>query len=520
MDPQLVVRAVSPSLSLIRDRLYEPVKSITDTKARRSRYARPLAPRHGPAVAPLQPLGPTLALDHAPQPEEDVTMHLLDVEGRGKPGAYVAPKITPWIKITTWFTPYRQLFLLAFGINLIGAAFGLSRRWMWSLEHVMPIMMGNILLAIAIRSEWVLRFIYWIAVKSFRPRFFPLWVRLKVVGTLYHIGGVHSGCGLSAFLWQTVASYNYFREAHRHNIGFLVTLGICQACLFITCMSAFPIVRGRFHDLFEMTHRFVGWMGIISTLLSVALGSFWDIDGQRWDTHASRILRKPELWFLVAIFVIIALSWVTVTKVPVMVYAASEKATVIRVPGGLTSGLHTRISFGGLREWHIFGSISEGKDSEYHYIVAAVQGEFTRSLNVEQPTELYTKRWKPCGLPYFSRLFTRGLAICTGSGIGAVASTCMQHDSWFLIWIGPDLGGTYGKEILQLIRDRIPATRRVIWDTRGPLGRPDVVKLIHSVHNHWKAEATLFIGSPAMNANVLRSCSTLKIPVFGSIWDA
>jgi hypothetical protein len=36
---------------------------------------------------------------------------------------------------------------------------------------------------------------------------------------------------------------------------------------------------------------------------------------------------------------------------------SSDKASVIRVPGGLTSGLHTRISLGGLREWHIFGSI-------------------------------------------------------------------------------------------------------------------------------------------------------------------
>ncbi|KAI9607809.1 hypothetical protein H4Q26_005254 [Puccinia striiformis f. sp. tritici PST-130] len=268
---------------------------------------------------------------------------------------------------------------------------------------------------------------------------------------------------------------------------------------------------------YSKTHRFVGWMGIISTLLSVALGSFWDIDEQRWDSHPSRILRKPELWFLVAIFIIIAFSWVTVAKVPVEVYAASEKATVIRVPGGLTSGLHTRISFGGLREWHIFGSISEGKDAEYHYIVAAVQGEFTRSLNVEQPTELYTKRWKVAMWPtLLLQTFHPGLAICTGSGIGAVASTCMQHDSWFLIWIGPDLEKTYGKEIVQLIHDRIPASRRVIWDTRGPLGRPDVVKLIHSIHNHWQAEATLFIGSPAMNANVLRSCSTLKIPVFVS----
>jgi hypothetical protein len=74
----------------------------------------------------------------------------------------------------------------------------------------------------------------------------------------------------------------------------------------------------------------------------------------------------------------ILFSWITVAKVPITVYAvrrlqpssilgkaenmtsleqSSEKASVIRVPGGLTSGLHTRISLGGLREWHIFGSI-------------------------------------------------------------------------------------------------------------------------------------------------------------------
>jgi hypothetical protein len=189
---------------------------------------------------------------------------------------------------------------------------------------------------------------------------------------------------------------------------------------------------------------------------------------------------------------------------------------------------------------------------------------------------LYTKRWKvswislvmkhglppitmhrrstwwllsqlqPCGLPYFSRLFKRGVAMCTGSGIGAVASTCMQHDSWFLIWIGPNLENTYGQEIMQLICNRIPESRRLIWDTRGPLGRPNVVPLLQETYRYWKAEGmhinlqcefnlsrllctnifldsclilfpvALFIGSPGMNSQVLQSCQALKTPVFVS----
>ncbi|EFP82900.2 hypothetical protein PGT21_019700 [Puccinia graminis f. sp. tritici] len=433
---------------------------------------------------------------------------------------YIAPTINRWTMLITWFTPYRQLFVLTFTVNLIGAILELSGHWAWSKDHVTPLVVGNVLIAIAIRSEWVLRFLYWVTVKTFRPNVFPLWLRVKVVGILYHIGGVHSGCGLSALLWLVVAASAEFQQAHLHHVTSLVALGICLACVSLTCLSAFPFIRGRFHNVFEMIHRFVGWIGIVFTVLYVILESLWDVGEQRWDPRASRLMTKPELWFLVTIFIIIVFSWITIAKVPVTVYTSSDKASVIRVPGGLTSGLHTRISVGGLREWHIFGSISEGKNAEYHYIVAAVQGEFTKMLNVDKPVTLYTKRWKPCGLPYFSRLFKRGLAMCTGSGIGAVASTCIQHDNWFLIWIGPNLEKTYGKEIMQLICDRIPESRRLIWDTRGPLGRPDVVRLLQNTYLYWEAEVTLFVGSPEMNSNVLQSCRALKTPVFGSIWDA
>ncbi|EGG01675.1 uncharacterized protein MELLADRAFT_110787 [Melampsora larici-populina 98AG31] len=363
-----------------------------------------------------------------------------------------------------WFTPYRQLLIFIVTVNasivlsiLCGPLGGTSRDF--SLEVTL-----NIFVAIAIRNEWVIRFIYWVSIKLFSSSRVPIIVRKHIVGLLYHIGGLHSGCGISSLFW------------------------------------------------------FVGWLGIICTLLFVILGHL--LSKTNPIQNMMDVILDVQFWLMIMILFCILSSWVTTRRVDVECFASSKKATVIKVPGGLTSGLHTRISRGGLKEWHIFGSISEGKHSNCHYIVAAVQGDFTGNLNSDQPTRLYTKLYKPAGLPYFSRMFKRGVAICTGSGIGAVASTCIQHSDWFLIWIGPDLQNTYGSELMNLIEDKIPKDRRLIWDTRGPLGRPDVFLLLSNTYKDWNAEVVLFIGSPALNKSILRSSREHKIPLFGSIWDA
>lgn len=432
----------------------------------------------------------------------------------------VTPQITGVVKVSTWLSPYRMLFAVVFMLNAIGLLLEAINHWFWASGHLSTLVIVNILIAINVRSEWVLRLLYWISVKVFRPQTFSIQIRTRVVGFFYHIGGIHSGCGVSALLWTALTVAYHFKKVSLYPDAILVTLVICLTCLGLCCASAFPFFRGPHHNAFEIIHRFVGWIGIIGVTSYTMLEAFWDESGQRWDSTPSRLLTKFNLWALVEIYVIIGLAWVTTAKVRVTLDTPSDKATVIKVPGGLTSGLHTRISAGGLREWHIFGSISAGKKADCHYIVAAVQGEFTKMLNIDRPKMLYTKLWKPCGLPYFSRLFNKGLAVCTGSGIGAIGSTCMQHDSWFLIWIGPNLEKTYGKEIMSLICERIPERRRIIWDTRGPLGRPDIFKLLQQTHRRWQAEVSMFIGSPALNQEVLRGCRAIGLPAFGSIWDA
>ncbi|EGG01674.1 uncharacterized protein MELLADRAFT_110786 [Melampsora larici-populina 98AG31] len=455
----------------------------------------------------------------------EVVVKLEEVTSNIKSDKAVVEKKSPldsfkshWLDFLTWFTPYRQIFLVVVTVNasivisIISGALGGPKRDL-SLAVIL-----NIFVAIAIRNEWVIRLIYWIFIKSFRSPKVPIKIRKHIVGILYHIGGLHSGCGLSALFWLGLSAYRHLKNPNHFHPVVITLLSISIGCILITCITATPIFRGKRHDLFEMIHRFIGWLGIISTLVFVILGHL--LSRTNPIKNMMDVILDVQFWLMITILFFIISSWITTRHVDVECFASSKKATVVKVPGGLTSGLHTRISRGGLKEWHIFGSISEGKHSNCHYIVAAVQGEFTGGLNLDQPTRLYTKLWKPAGLPYFSRMFNRGVAICTGSGIGAVASTCIQHSDWFLIWIGPDLQNTYGSEIMNLIEDKIPTDRRLIWDTRGPLGRPDVFSLLSKTYKDWNAEVVLFIGSPALNKSVLRSSREHKIPLFGSIWDA
>ncbi|EGG11302.1 uncharacterized protein MELLADRAFT_59415 [Melampsora larici-populina 98AG31] len=428
-------------------------------------------------------------------------------------------KITTKTKFLTWFNPYRKLLCLSIFVNFILLLMAMSNTQSYMRKHLSVMVLGNLLIGFGVRSEWILRFLYWSSIMCFRWNWVPKKIKIWVVGVLYHIGGLHSGCGVSAFLWLCLSWGDHFlhRELY-HGITtgsmFLSILGV-----LVSCIGASPHVREAHHNFFEATHRFVGWFGILATTVFVISSAWWNPKSQKWQPFAENLFYMEEFWFVMLMIVLIVASWITVMKVPVTFVHTSSKASVLRMPGGLTSGLHTRISRGGLREWHIFGSISEGRNATCHYLVIAVQGDFTRSLNENTPEHLYTKTFKPCGLPYFSRLFQRGVAICTGSGIGAIGSTCIQHESWFLVWIGPDLEKTYGETFMNFIKTRISPNRRIIWDTRIS-GRPNVPLELERVFRSWKADVALFIGSPALNKSVLQTCRVRKIPVYGSIWDA
>ncbi|KAH9816768.1 hypothetical protein DFH28DRAFT_890589 [Melampsora americana] len=328
---------------------------------------------------------------------------------RAAPPKPAAPKPPPVhlsdsVKFWTWFSPYRQILIFTIAIQLVAIMVTLSGAWIYPRTHISAMVGGNMLVAVAIRSEWVMRFLYWSSIKLIRG-WAPMKLRVLVVAFLYHIGtliiptqcslcGLHSGCGVGAMMWLGLSwSYHLLNRELYHSLV-LGTLFLSLAIVVTTCIVATPLVRAMYHNAFEMTHRFLGWAGILSSLAFVITSSWWDINTHSWKTSTSYLVHLEEFWYVIALFPLVIGQWITVRHVPVTVTAPSSKASVIRVPGGLTSGVHTRVSRGGLREWHIFGSVSEGRNSDCHYIVMAVQGGFTRAMNKDQPAKLYTKTWK------------------------------------------------------------------------------------------------------------------------------
>lgn len=135
----------------------------------------------------------------------------------------------------------------------------------------------------------------------------------------------------------------------------------------------------------------------------------------------------------------------------------SPKVAVLRFDRGMQQGLLGRISRTSVLEYHAFGLVSEGLQSPYHYMVCGVQGDFTRNLVTGPPKTLWTRQLKfgrpgrlrrfrstdsrltevgPAGVGHASAMFQRGIRICTGTGIGAALSTCIQSKAWY------DLSGT------------------------------------------------------------------------------
>src|ERR1700748_1747994 len=140
----------------------------------------------------------------------------------------------------------------------------------------------------------------------------------------------------------------------------------------------------------------------------------------------------------------VALPWFFVRRVSIVVELPSPKVAVLRFNRGMQQGLLARISRSVIWEYHAFGTISLGKKAPYHYLICGVQGDFTKGLVNDMPTHIWTRELKVCicmtwrsikGIEWTSQvagvsnttlLYKRGIRVCTGTGLGAALSSCLQ----------------------------------------------------------------------------------------------
>ncbi|KAJ7594974.1 hypothetical protein C8J56DRAFT_1123667 [Mycena floridula] len=439
------------------------------------------------------------------------------VAPRPKPKPYQS-QVSRWIRFQLWLNTYRKFFALVLTLNVIGIILTIVGVWKYPRRYTGAFVLGNLLAAILMRNELFGRFLY-LVVNTLFAKWTPLQFRLGLTSALQHLGGVHSGCALSGFLWLVYRVTEIFID-HKNNHDAVLVMGVLtNLAVAISILSAFPWVRNTHHNVFERHHRFVGWLGLLFTWAFVVLGDSYDLDKHAWNPDGVKIIKQQDFWFALGMTIFVIIPWVTIREVKVHVEIPSSKVVILRFERGMQQGLLARISRGSIMEYHAFGIISQGVKSNEHYLICGVQGDFTRSLVENPPTHIWTRELKFAGVSNTSTLYKRGIRVCTGTGLGAALSTCLQSPDWYLIWIGSDMASTFGETISALIHNNLGPERVTLWDSKKRGGRPDVMKLVGDAYKSWGAEVVFITSNYQGNKEMMEGCKAAGIPAFGTLWD-
>ncbi|KAK0726567.1 hypothetical protein B0T21DRAFT_292872 [Apiosordaria backusii] len=435
-----------------------------------------------------------------------------------KPPAKPKRKVSRWILLQLWYNTYRKFFTIVVTLNLIGILMAAIGKFEYAENHLGALVLGNLLMAILMRNELFLRFLYIISIYGLRS-WAPVWLKLAVTSILQHVGGIHSGCALSGACWLLFKIVDIIIHHAKQHPSVIATGIITNVLVVISILSAFPWVRNNHHNVFEGHHRLIGWLGLATTWIFVVLGNAYDLKLGEWRLDAHSLISTQELWFAVFMTVFVLIPWVTLREVPVEVEIPSPKVAILKFQRGMQQGLLGRISRTSIMEYHAFGIISEGRRSGCHYMICGVQGDFTRSLVDNPPKTVWTRELKFAGVGHASAMFKRGIRVCTGTGIGAALSTCIQSPNWFLIWIGSDQEKTFGPTISGLIHNNIEPERMILWDTKKRGGRPNSVQLLKDVWHSFGAEVIFITSNKAGNDEMMQGCLEAGIHAFGTLWD-
>ncbi|MCG8362566.1 MAG: hypothetical protein MJA27_04430 [Pseudanabaenales cyanobacterium] len=417
---------------------------------------------------------------------------------------------------------YRRLAWLVGLFNFGFLLAGLTGGMVWTssgiaLGALSNLVLINLSIAILIRQQHVINLLFWLVTRA--PTSWPLSIRWRL-GKVYHFGGLHSGCAISATIWFALLLVSMtFHVLHGLPGVSAATVKVTYALLvilFLMIVMALPGNRSRFHNNFEVTHRFGGW----TALLLFWVQTIMFINDQRSDISLSHALfSSSSFWMLTILSTSIVLPWLRLHKVPVEVETPSSHVALAKFDYGVTPfpGSSTAISHNPLLEWHSFANVpSPGKDGFRLTISRA--GDWTGSFIDNPPSHVWVKGIPTAGVANIETLFTRVLYVATGSGIGPVLPHLLakQVDAR-LIWSTRSPRKTYGDALVDEILAAEP--NAIIWDT-SENGKPDMVKLTYSVYLAFQAEAVICISNQNLTRTVVYGMESRGIPAYGAIWDS
>lgn len=411
---------------------------------------------------------------------------------------------------------YRRVATLVIVINIWVFATGIaSGRWIADGAFVTGPMaqmaLYNFTLGIMIRQQRVVNFLFWLVTRI--PTNWPLSIRWSA-GKIFHFGGLHSGgTGMGtawfAFLLFAIGS-NWITGTGAES---QMTLGLTAAMVALMIgmiATAIGPIRAKFHNQFELVHRFAGWS---------LLGLFWAHTVSLTRDHGHVLTETQGFWLLCLITLSIISPWLTLKKVPIEVVKPSNHAVSIRFNYGDTpfAGSSNAISVSPLREWHSFANIPTPNVDGYRLVISRA-GDWTGKFIDNPPSHVWVKGITTSGVARIEVLFKKVVYIGTGSGIGPILPHLLAHDvPNKLIWSTRSPRKTYGDDLVDEIESN--TENPLIWDTDAR-GKPDLSALAMAAVQETGAEAVIVISNQKLTQRVIYDMEQQGLPAFGAIWDS
>jgi hypothetical protein len=451
---------------------------------------------------------------------EDVTQYM------SRKGALeVVPKIQDSRQVAhiRWgfFTTYRRLFSLVFIGNVVALIIVLSSHR--TLAAVANATAANLAVTGLIRVPYVVNLFY-MAICSI-PKTAPLRIR-HAAAEMPHFGGVHSGCGVAALFWYIalcgITTRDYALSsppALLHDTGLMALMYLILCLILFIVIAAYPVLRFKFHDSFELTHRFSSWLLI--PLFWAFLIVFANKQAQgRNISLLQELVSFPAHWFAIILTVAFLTPWMSLRKVRVESEYLSSHAVRLHfdfATSGFAQGVS--VSRNPLRDWHSFAGIPNIDGTPGFSLIVSKAGDWTGAVIKEQPQVLWTRGIPTSGFGRNCLLFKRILLVTTGSGMGPCLSllSAANRPPIRILWQTRSPLKTYGEEVLSMIA--MVDKNAVVIDS-DKHGRQDMFPLAWDMFKDFNAEAVFVISRPNIVQKLVFEFEARGIPAFGPVFDS
>jgi hypothetical protein len=439
----------------------------------------------------------------------------------------------------TAFNVYRQLFSLVFISNL-AVFIAIMITDQSSLLAFVDAVAANLTVCGLARQPLVVNAIYLVVCAV--PRSAPLRLR-RMAAKAFHLGGVHSGCGVASFVWYVglvaLISINYWFPEH-YGVGNTVEVTISTAVVVLAyiillllvfiIIAAYPAFRMKHHDAFELTHRFSAW-AVVALFLALLLIFANDARQAEHLSLGQYLIRLPAFWMLLVVIAAILHPYLLLRRVKVRPEKLSRHAIRLHMDHTRTGfGLGIQLARNPLRDWHSFATFPDcATDNDPELLslepasfscLISKAGDWTADVIERPPHYLWQRGVLVHGFAYVMRMFERIVVVTTGSGIGPCLSFLgdEKRPAMRVVWQTRSPVKTYGQGIIDLVHqmDADP----LVMDTDQTGGRIDMLPVIERLAGEFRAEAVCVISNPRLTKELVYALETKGLVAMGPIFDS